>query len=443
MKKLFSTLTLLLVVFTLVACQTETTDLETRITELEAQIVVLEQDKANYVTEIADLEAQILELESSIYDNVISIALEDEYGNIDLFTLGYSDDYAGTLIELLEEEVTIEYTVYDFGTMVTAIGGLESQNGSYISLKLNGQMSLVGVDALTYNDQDIIGFELVWYDEELHLLNNVNIAIDLFIENHASDFVNDVTVDYNVALGLNLLGVIDQYVDTTDIEAMYPGTETYATSSDYFKAIMKLSSVNADASTQMEGLAGLAATGGYGKTAYDLIGLNAFTHSYDFTTFEAEALTDLTTVNTPYVLGLDSGGISLAALSYYHEETGVQAVADEFLDWISTSQLDSGGLETRDNGWGSNENASSIASVIIGMTNFGVDPSGEDYTKGTNNLVSRLLEFQTETGSFDYVLTDELTEDLMFSTPQSFLALVMYKQFKELNDVNVYAYNFD
>ncbi|MFK5884249.1 MAG: hypothetical protein QM489_07940 [Candidatus Izemoplasma sp.] len=447
MKKLFSTLIMIGILFTLSACQEDNTDLETRIALLEAEIVELKLENDGYVAEIGLLQEQIAALESEIYDNVITISLEDEFGNIDVFTIGYSDEFTGSLIELLEEEVSITYSVYDFGTMITEIGGLESQMGSYIGLKLNGQMSMVGIDDLAFNDQAVIGFELMWWDEDLHALDT---AINLFIDNYASDYINteftdinDYIVDYNVTLALNLLGILDEYINPSDIEAMFPSETIYPTSGDYFKAIMKLSSVGANSDLQMEGLVGLAAVGGYGKTAYDLIGLNAYTHTYDFSAFEALALTDLTTVNTPYELGLDSGGISLVALSYYREETNVQSVVDEFLTWISTSQLDTGGLATRDNGWGSTENASSIAMVIIGMINWGEDPTGEDYTKGTNTLVSRLLEFQTETGSFDYDLTDEYDEDLGFSTPQAFLALVMYQQYKELYDFNVYAYNFN
>jgi hypothetical protein len=37
--------------------------------------------------------------------------------------------------------------------------------------------------------------------------------------------------------------------------------------------------------------------------------------------------------------------------------------------------------------------------------------------------------FQTDTGSFDWDLEDDVPEDLMFSTPQAFLALAVYQTY--------------
>ncbi len=127
--------------------------------------------------------------------------------------------------------------------------------------------------------------------------------------------------------------------------------------------------------------------------------------------------------------------------------TDVDSLIEEYTTWISTSQLDSGGVMTRDVVWGETtypgtENASSISQIILGLIANGIDPTGIDYTKGTNNLISRLLEFGTETGSFDYVMGDELTEDLAFSTPQAFLALVAYQVYSNTyNAVNPYDFN--
>ena len=166
----------------------------------------------------------------------------------------------------------------------------------------------------------------------------------------------------------------------------------------------------------------------YGQTAYGLLALDSISTSEDYSSFVTAALTDLETT-TPYDLGLDAGGISLVALSNY---TGVDVLISDYTTWVSTTQLDSGGVITRDVIWGETtypgtENASSMSQIILGMIANGIDPTGLDYTKGTNNLISRLLEFSTETGSFDYVFGDELTEDLAFSTPQAFLALVTYQ----------------
>ena len=83
-----------------------------------------------------------------------------------------------------------------------------------------------------------------------------------------------------------------------------------------------------------------------------------------------------------------------------------------------------------------------MSQVVLGLLANGIDPTGVDYTKGTNNLVSRLVEFGTDTGSFDYVLDDEFTEDLLFSTPQAFLALVAYQVYANTySAVNPFDFN--
>ena len=83
-----------------------------------------------------------------------------------------------------------------------------------------------------------------------------------------------------------------------------------------------------------------------------------------------------------------------------------------------------------------------MSQVIMGLIANNIDPTGDDYTKGTNNLISRLTEFQTDTGSFYWVLGDDVTEDLSFSTPQAFLALVVYQQYSNtFTAVNPYEIN--
>ena len=128
--------------------------------------------------------------------------------------------------------------------------------------------------------------------------------------------------------------------------------------------------------------------------------------------------------------------------AYYKDETGIQAIIDEFSTHVSTNQLASGGIMTQDFGWGSSENASSISQTILGLISCSVDPTGTDFTKGTNNLVSRLVEFQVANGLFDWVLTDETADDPAFSTPQAFLALATYQTYSNHNEaINPFDFN--
>ena len=133
--------------------------------------------------------------------------------------------------------------------------------------------------------------------------------------------------------------------------------------------------------------------------------------------------------------------MAVSVLSAY-DTTEIDTLIAAYSTWIDADQLASGGFGTRDSVYGEvtypgSENASSISQIILALVANGLDPMGVDYTQGENNLVSRLIEFQNTDGSFDYLFGDE-NADLMFSTPQSFLALVAYQQY-----LNTYqtAYN--
>ena len=116
-------------------------------------------------------------------------------------------------------------------------------------------------------------------------------------------------------LALNLLGIENDYVSKQEVEALVDNsTLTYV--SDYFKAIMMLNVVEADASGLFTALNLMVTPGAYGQTAYGLLAMDSNTNTEDYTSFVSAALADLNT-NTPYDLGLDSGGISLVALSNY------------------------------------------------------------------------------------------------------------------------------
>ncbi len=448
MKKLFSLASMFLLILVLAGCTElgslqEDIDLKiATIEELEEEIATLEENIALNETEISSLQATILELQAQIYDNVLTFTLTDEYGLFTSKSIGYNDDFTGNLFNLLDENYTVGYTDGEWGKFIYSLDHLYPKTGAYIAFSKNGEMSMVGVEISTFDDGDIFAFEVMWWDP---LQEAVDDAIQLFLLNYGSDYVSDITVDYNVISALYLLGLTDDYVTSAEVEALVDST-TLTTSNDYFKAIINLQSVGVNTDDLYGDLNTIAAPGPYGQTAYTLIALDSNNHTTDYSAYVTSAMADFSTTS-PFDLGLDAGGISLVALSNYPDETGVADLIAEYTTWISTSQLDSGGVKTRDIVWGETtypgtENAASISQVIMGLIANGVDPTGTDYTKTENNLVSRLLEYQTDTGSFDWVFGDEYTEDLAFSTPQAFLALVVYQTYANTYAaVNPYDFN--
>ena len=454
MKKLFSMAVIFIMALTLVGCTTsEVDDLQLEIDELNQEIwdthlemgnhiianTVLEDEIAELEAELAELEAELALLQSQIFDNIITFSLKDEYGNSSNKTIGYNDDFEGTLFDLLNSNFSVGFSESEWGKFIFSIDNLSPKTGAYISLIKNGEPSMVGVELAVFEDGDVFLFEVLWWDT---LQQGVDDVIQLFLENHASDYVNSESVDYNVLLALNLLGITSDYVTVSEVETLVDDS-ALVTISDYFKAIMKLNVVGVDSTELITELNAIVVPGGYGQTAYGLLAMDSITTSVDYSTFVTAALADLNTT-TPFDLGLDAGGISIVALSNYSD---IGTLISDYTTWISTSQIDSGGLVTRDVVWGETtypgtENASSMSQVILGLVANGIDPTGTDYTKGTNNLIYRLLEFGTDTGSFDYIKTDDLDEDLMFSTPQAFLALVSYQVYANTySEVNPFDFN--
>ncbi len=458
MKKLFSLASVLLLFLVLTGCanETEGTDLQqdleaqaALISDLEQQVIDLNialQESTNSESDLAlqiiSLENQIAELQALIYDNVITFTLKDEYGIFTSETVGYNDDFDGTLFDLLDQNFLVGYTDSEWGKYIYSIDYLTPKTGAYIAFYKNGAMSLVGIDSTLFEDGDVFSFEVTWWDMQEKAVDD---AIYLFLDAYGDFYVSETSIDYNVISALALLGVVDEYVTLEEVQALVDEM-TLTTVNDYFKAVMMLQAVNGDTDSLISDLNSIVAVGPYGQTAYGLLALDSYNHSIDYSSFISSALNDLTTT-TPYDLGLDAGGISLVSLSNYSEEPGIQAIIDEYATWISTSQLASGGVQTRDITWGDTtypgtENAASISQVILGLIANDINPTSVDYTKTENNLISRLLEYQTATNSFDYVLDDDIAEDLMFSSPQAFLALVTYQTYvNSYEAVNPYNFN--
>jgi hypothetical protein len=406
MKKLFSMVIMFLLVFMLSACTEETED----------PIIYNPIDEENHLE--------------------VTIQIDGE-STTHLFAEGYE----GTLFDLMNEFYEMTYSESEFGIYLIALEDLYPKNGSYIAISENGEMAMSGIDQLTVEDGDNFTFEIIWYDS---LLQEVDELITLFLDHHVEQYVNQAYIDVNVLSALYLLGIEEEYTTTLDLSTidMFDAS-MLSTTADYFKAVTALGLLGEDTNELIDDYAETATPGPYGETAYGLMIIlhNAGEYGGLIEMFEEDL-----NLNTPYSLGLDAGGISLVALANTDFENK-QILIDQYSSWIQEFQLDTGGIKTRDMTWGENtypgtENAASIAQVIIGLLANGIDPAGSDFTVGEANLMSRLLDFATEEGSFDYLLDDDIDEDLMFSTPQAFLAIVMYQEYKTLGS-SVNPYNID
>lgn len=450
MKKLFSVVLMIVVVLSLSACSNNDLDeklaeistLEQEIAALEEaveakdqQIEELESEALNnsgllseYEAAIESLNDQVAELQELIYDYQITVTYEDYSGDLRVRNVGFDASFDGSLFDLLDTSFDITAFDTDYGKMITAFEHLSPLNGAYIAFYKNGEMSFVGVDSATFTDGDAFHFSVEFWDT---LEQQVEDSIALFLDHMVGQYINttdgEEVLNYNVVTALGLLGELDMYVDDAFI-ASYVSNMNLVTANDYFKAIALLNAANLDSSGIVDGLIDIAQTGSYGATGRQLIALNSIETDSDFSAFETAAL-EYYSLNTPYDAGLDSGGIDVMALSKYDDDPSVSALIDDYVTWIQTDQLDNGGLMTRDLGWGSSFNAASMAQVVMALIANGENPTSDDFTTNDHHLIDALLMFQTDTGSFDWDLEDDVEEDLMFSTPQAFLALVMYQTY--------------
>lgn len=433
MKKLFSMVTVFLFVVGLTAC---TTDLENELADLEQQVETLQQQNDQLQTEVTDLTDENLELndlweeaEFERMDVQIAVTTIDLDGNETTKQIGFKQDSVPSLngvITLLFDAMIMDS---EYGSYLVTLNDMHVPYGAYVSISENGEPSMVGLDDLVIDNDDHFTFEVMWWDTDQQAVYE---AIQLFMEEQVDNYITTDFIDYNVLLACqNLCDIplIDSEIET------YLNGLTLVTVQDYFKAIMIANTLESTtlSDTYITELNAIVTPGVYGQTGLGLIALDSYDHGVDYSSYVTSALSYFET-SSPYDEGLDTGAIGIVALSQYKDEPGVTALMDEYVNWIIADQLPSGGIKTRDVVWNETtypgtENAATLSQVILALIAIGEDPTGDDFTQENGDLVSRLLAFQLTDGSFDWDLTDTVTNDPSFSTPQAFLALVTYYHF--------------
>lgn len=87
----------------------------------------------------------------------------------------------------------------------------------------------------------------------------------------------------------------------------------------------------------------------------------------------------------------DMTAMALTALAAHRNEPAVATAGQKAVAWLSAAQDSKGGY---------GDNSESAAQVIIGLTSFGIDPAGPDFTKTDGDLIGRLLSFFKAGGGF-------------------------------------------
>ncbi|NQX47498.1 S-layer homology domain-containing protein [Paenibacillus tritici] len=111
----------------------------------------------------------------------------------------------------------------------------------------------------------------------------------------------------------------------------------------------------------------------------------------------------------------DMTAMVLTALAGHKQEAAVNTAGQRAAAWLAKAQDKNGGY---------GDSSESVAQAVIGLSSFGIDPAGADYTKGNVNLVSKLLSFSAAGGGFAHTAGGSYNQ---LSTEQALEALVAYK----------------
>lgn len=466
MKKTLVLLLVVLSVLTLAGCQDEeqevTDTVKPVISGMEDMVLTLGDEAPDWldgvtatddvdgnVTVTVDASAVIL-TEAGIYDVIYTA--EDKAGNlesvtikvtvnnpeVDAFYVSLLDLEGSTLmnetiefdasnetpiIELIDAVVELDYTVFDFGTMINGVGGhYPKEYGAsynyYYQIIVDGTPIMTGLDQVVYEDDMTIQFvetsTLSAFDQQ------VDDFIYDFIETHMDTYITDSAVDYNVLSAVYQLDMRN-YIDL-DVTSRYTYENISITQESFadlsvgnlMKLAIYMTIEHLDTTPLKDHLLTLDVTNAYELTSY----LQALSILGETDQDAALSLINHTLEDPDFI------GMSYTALYGYEALDGFDTYMTSSYTYIETTLSEDGIVS-----WG-NANASSTAQLILGLVAQGINPQDEAYQTNSIGLVEALMAYELN-GGFKWMITDE-NPDLMFSTPQAFSALVAYKLSRDI-----------
>jgi hypothetical protein len=333
-------------------------------------------------------------------------------------TIEFDADLETPIVELIDGVIDLDYTVFDFGTMINGVDGhYPKEYGAsynyYYQIIVDGSPIMTGIDQVVYADDMMIEFVETSTLSELD--QEVDDFIYDFIENHMDGYLVDQGPDYYVLTaayqmyqkGYMTTDITDSYVyDPVEI------TETYLsdlTVGQILRLALFMKVEGWDLTTVKDYLLTLEVTNPYEITSY----LQALMIVGEQNETLALELTQNDFLDPDFV------GMSYSALYGYETLEGFDTYLSDAYTYLSDALSEDGIVS-----WG-NANAASTATIILGLVAQGINPEDEAYQTNGVGLIEALMAYESD-GAFKWMLTDE-NPDLMFSTPQAFNALVAYK----------------
>jgi len=334
----------------------------------------------------------------------------------------YNQEDEVTLFEVLVTEVNIDYELSQWGAFINGIEGHypKEYGASYnynFMLYVNGQMASSGISDLAFEE----GLVIVFKEEFSSWLDQIDFQVDQiiysFIEDHLSYYINNHAVDYYVLSAMALLH-----------QKGYP--------------VIDVTSLTVMPNPQLDSIGGLLRTAVYQqvfkedvKTTRDKLedsiadnpwsGINLLTalSIVNSTHHKVGSLIEMVAKTIDF-MDPDYVGLAMLSLAKHQEHEKTEAIMNEWIQFIIESQNEKG-IDS----WG-NTNAASTATVIIGLVASGYNPRSDMFSHQGVDLIEALIGFYAN-GAFSWKKGDP-SPDMVFSTPQAFAALVVYKLSRDI-----------
>lgn len=124
----------------------------------------------------------------------------------------------------------------------------------------------------------------------------------------------------------------------------------------------------------------------------------------------------------------DMTAMALTALAAHRNDPAVATAGQKAVAWLSAAQ---------DNKGGYGDNSEYAAQSIIGLTSYGIDPAGAEFTKAEGDLISGLLSFFRAGGGFAHESAGAVN---VFATEQGLQALAAYNLFSGGSNGKLYDF---
>lgn len=174
---------------------------------------------------------------------------------------------------------------------------------------------------------------------------------------------------------------------------------------------------------QLDDMKNVKEEGGIYSTPFGLLALDAVNYEIpaDAGFTRDDLINELITMAKPEN-DIDGVGFVLTALGkYYNTKPEVKEAVDSVVTAWADRQSEDGGFA---GSWSKYENVNTAAQVLMGLCFNGFDPQSEQFTKSKGNLISFILSYQNEDGTFNWQRNNP--GSISMATEQAVYALDQY-----------------